>query len=130
MTDTPRSIDKDFVVLSPEKEATVEPFDPGLYQRLDRNYDNFRGHELISCHEFSQDWGMWEVHPNGDEIVILLKGEVTFVLQLDEGEKSVCLDREGAYVIVPRNVWHTARTTVASKLLFITPGEGTQHRDG
>jgi hypothetical protein len=34
----------------------------------------------------------------------------------------------GSYVVVPKGVWHTARTSVATRMLFVTPGEGTENR--
>lgn len=128
MIENKRSIDTEFVVMRPDKNATVERFDAELYTRLDRDYDGFKGHELISCHFFSEDWPSWEIHPNGDEVVILLSGEVTMVLALAEGEQAISLEEQGSYVIVPANIWHTARTNSGAKLLFITPGEGTQHK--
>jgi len=121
-------IDTDFVVLSADKRATVEHWDEGLYERLDSKYDSFAGHELISCHSFDSDWPSWGIHPRGDEIVILLSGRATFLLQTESGEESVELSEAGEYVIVPRNTWHTAKTPVASRMLFITPGEGTRNR--
>lgn len=124
-----RSIHDHFIVLSPDKQASIESCDSGLYQRLDDNYAGFAGHELVSCHTFSEDWPSWEVHPKGDEIVMLLSGRVTFILELDDEEKAVELTKQGAYVIVPRGVWHTATVSEPSTVLFITPGEGTQHRD-
>lgn len=128
MTATVRSIETDFVVLSPGKRATVEPADAGLYERLDADYGAFSGHELIACHSFDGDWPTWEIHPHGDEVVILLSGDITLVLLQDEGEVGMQLSEPGSFVIVPANTWHTARTTVATKLLFITPGEGTRNR--
>lgn len=129
MSKLARSLEKNFVVVSPDKKATVESVDAKLYERLNSNYNGFKGHDLISCYEFNQDWSTWEIHPNGDEIVVLLSGKATFVLQLDEGNKSIQLQKEGAYVIVPKNVWHTLKTNVKTKVLFITPGEGTQNKD-
>lgn len=125
----PLFIETDFAVMGPDKTVHVEHVDEDLYSRLEARYNGFAGHELISCHTFSADWGSWEVHPNGDEIVVLLSGEVTFVLQLADGNVPVHLDRQGQYVVVPQGVWHTARTEAEAKLLFITPGEGTQHRE-
>lgn len=124
-----RSIHEHFIVLSPDKRASIEACDAGLYQRLDDNYDGFAGHELVSCHTFSEDWSSWEVHPKGDEIVMLLTGRLTFILETDGGERPVELTESGAYVIVPRGVWHTAMVSEPATVLFITPGEGTQHRD-
>lgn len=122
------SITKEFVVIDASKRATLETADAGLYGRLGANYAGFKACELISCHQFASDWDTWEIHPHGDEVVILLAGQVTFVLQLDGGETSVSLQEEGDYVVVPKDVWHTARTSTQSKLLFITPGEGTQNK--
>lgn len=124
-----RNMTSEFVVLNPDKDASIEPADAMLYQRLGENYQDFKGHELIATHVFESDWGMWEMHPHGDEIVTLISGEITFKLKLADGEQSVTLSEAGAYVIVPRGVWHTANTSVKSTVLFITPGQGTQHSD-
>lgn len=124
-----RSLTKEFVVLNPSQQASVELADAGLYQRLDEQYDDFKGHDLVACHEFTQDWQSWEMHPKGDEVVVLLSGKVTLVLQLEGGNQSLTLDRQGDYVIVPQGVWHTAKINEAAKLMFITPGEGTINSD-
>lgn len=125
----PLSINHDFVVISPEKKVSIETHDETLYPRLDKTYNGFVGHELISCFEFDSDWTSWEVHPHGDEIVMLMSGRITLVLQLESGESSLELSGQGQYAIVPQGVWHTAKISVASKVLFITPGQGTQHKD-
>lgn len=122
------SLKKDFVVLDATKKATLEPCDGTLYQRLDRDYNGFSGCELISYHEFTTDWPSWEKHPHGDEIVILLSGHMTFVLESADGDREVELTTPGDYVVVPADVWHTARAHESSRMLFVTPGEGTEHR--
>ena len=71
---------------------------------------------------------MWEMHPNGDEIVSLLSGSVTFLLQEAQGTQTIELDKNGEYVLVRKGTWHTAKTRGACRMLFLTPGEGTQHR--
>lgn len=124
-----RNMTNQFVVLSPEKDANIETADATLYQRLGEHYQDFKGHELIASHVFESDWGMWEMHPHGDEIVTLISGEITFVLSLPEGEESVTLIEPADYVVVPKGVWHTAKTSVKSNVLFITPGQATQHSD-
>jgi hypothetical protein len=40
----------------------------------------------------------------------------------------VRLNVPGSYVLIPRATWHTAKVHIPSSVLFITPGEGTQHR--
>lgn len=71
---------------------------------------------------------MWERHPAGEELVMLLSGAATVVLEEAGQERIVQLSDPGAYVLVPQNVWHTARTSVPTTMLFLTPGAGTEHR--
>lgn len=83
---------------------------------------------LMTAFTFSEPWTTWERHPAGEELVMLLSGDATFVLEEGDGHRTVRLSSPGAYVLVPANTWHTARTTVPSTLLFLTPGAGTEHR--
>lgn len=120
-------IAKEFVVVDPSSRAHVEACDETLYQRIDQNYDGFKGHQLVSCHSFDADWPTWEIHPHGDEIVMLMSGRATLVLRVGDEDKTLSLDKAGSYVIVPMNTWHTAKTDVATTMLFITPGQETKN---
>lgn len=124
----PFDIAQEFVVLSPDKKATPVALTPDLYERLDVDFGSFKGHELIACHEFSGNWPSWEIHPHGDEIVVLLSGAATFLLEVEGGHRNVEMSQAGQYVIVPKGTWHTAHIRKQAKLLFITPGEGTENR--
>lgn len=75
---------------------------------------------------FTEDWPTWEIHPAGDELVVLLAGKVDMVLRLADGDRVVPLEHRGA-VVVPRGTWHTARVHAPSEMLFVTPGEGTEN---
>lgn len=50
-------------------------------------------------------------------------------IEQDDGEQAIPLSEPGAYAIAPRGLWHTAKVSEPSRLLFITPGEGTEHRE-
>jgi quercetin dioxygenase-like cupin family protein len=50
------------------------------------------------------------------------------VLEESGRERVVHLTEPGSYVLVPMNVWHTARTDAPATMLFLTPGSGTEHR--
>ncbi len=116
-----------FAVLKPDLSVDTVAPSPTLYERLNADYGGFKGHTLVSVHEFGEPWGSWERHPAGDEVVVLLSGRVTFRIRLDQDEARVELSTPGAYVVIPCGQWHTAETQVPARLLFITPGEGTQH---
>ena len=122
-------LNKTFTVMTPALEAVAVAVSPSLYEDLDKNFDHFKRHILISTYSFDNDWPTWEIHPEGDEIVCLLSGQTELVLKEADGERSISLDAAGTYVIVPRGTWHTARTKDTYQLLFITPGEGTENRE-
>ena len=69
----------------------------------------------------------WEMHPDGDEFLILLSGRIDLVLDEGEQERTVNL-RAGKAYIVPRGVWHRQLVREPSELLFFTPGPRTEHR--
>lgn len=116
-----------FAVLKPDLSVDMVRVSPGIYEELDARFDNFRSHVLISIHEFDSDWNVWERHPAGDEVVVLLSGAARMALRVATGEEVVELAEPGSCVVVPRNAWHTAYVTVKTSMLFITPGEGTQN---
>jgi len=82
---------------------------------------------LVSLYTFSESWDVWEMHPKGAEVVVCTAGEITLIQETDGGESRVHLS-VGEYVINPPGVWHTADVTGSATALFITAGEGTEHR--
>ncbi|ANO52021.1 cupin domain-containing protein [Woeseia oceani] len=117
-----------FVVVDPELSATVLPVDETFWQDLDKRYGTFAGHSLISAYRFTTDWPTWERHPEGDEIVCLLAGSADLLLHEAGGERRVSLSEAGAFVVVPKGTWHTAKVSEMATMLFVTPGEGTENR--
>ena len=105
----------------PVTETFWQELAGGAYPQLEQG-------RLMSAYTFSEPWAVWECHPAGEELVMLLSGSATLVLQEPQGEREVLLDTAGAYVLVPRGVWHTARTAVPATMLFLTPGSGTEHK--
>lgn len=105
----------------PVSDTFWQELSAGRHPQLDQG-------RLMSAFTFSEPWAMWERHPAGEELVMLLSGSATVVLEEAEGERVVVLDTPGSYVLVPSNIWHTARTTVPTTMLFLTPGAGTEHR--
>ena len=117
------------LILGPRGHATPKRVDQDFYSELDAEFDGFAGHLLVSKHECSEPWGVWEIHPKGDEIVYLLFGDVDFVFLSAGAERAVRLSQPGSYVIVPEGTWHTARPHERSAMLFVTAGEGTRHSE-
>lgn len=71
---------------------------------------------------------MWERHPAGDEMLCVLEGRVVLTLaDADGAETDVLLDTRRS-AVVPRNVWHRLHVACPGKILFVTPGHGSEHR--
>jgi len=112
-------------------DTSIEPLhvDDTFWPRLMSGALGTFHHEyLVTTFGYDKNWPNWEMHPNGDEIVLLLDGRTTMVLEIDGREQRIDLAVSGGYVLVPRGTWHTARTSTPCRMLFITAGEGTQHR--
>lgn len=67
------------------------------------------------------------MHPEGDELLYLLSGEIDVLLEESAGDRVVRL-RGGEGCLVPRGVWHRLILKEPSDLLFVTPPRGTRLR--
>lgn len=83
---------------------------------------------LVSQYTFTEDWTSWEMHPAGDEVVICTHGGLVLVQELADGSIAETPLAAGEYAINPAGVWHTADVAESATAIFITAGEGTQHR--
>ena len=115
-----------FVYLPDGPAATLLPVTPDFWEELEARED-LAGGRLVSAYRFEADWASWERHPAGDELVVQLSGAVDFVLDENGRERVVELRGRGA-LLVPRGLWHTARVLEPSEALFVTRGDGTEHR--
>jgi mannose-6-phosphate isomerase-like protein (cupin superfamily) len=80
---------------------------------------------VVDCEE---TWGRWERHPDGDELVYAVSGEVTFHLEDADGSRRMDL-RGGEGGLVPKGAWHRAEIHQPARLLFVTPTPArTEHR--
>jgi quercetin dioxygenase-like cupin family protein len=83
---------------------------------------------LVGLHDFTADWGSWERHPAGEEVVVCVAGAVTLHQELADGSTSSIDLGPGEYAVNPPGVWHTADIADHATCLFITPGLGTENR--
>jgi mannose-6-phosphate isomerase-like protein (cupin superfamily) len=65
--------------------------------------------------------GPWEMHPDTDELLFALEGEVTIELFDPAGNELVPLDA-GSLVVVPRSRWHRHVDARSLVELYYTPG--------
>ena len=136
MTDDTIDLLKNYLLLEPDGAAVLlpgggdfwsqlmsgNPTDPGIRQLIGSEHGR-----LLSALSMGADWKNWEMHPAGDEMLFMLEGKATFVLDLSDGLKEVALN-PGRLLVIPKGVWHTAKVSEPARLLAITTGQGTQHR--
>lgn len=128
---TARSLKDSFVHLGLGATAVPQPPFSGLewYEGYGaRHGDDGSEGRLVSQHTFSESWPSWEMHPNGSEVVICTAGEMILTHEFPDGARSSLTLRQGEYAINPPGVWHIADVESAATAIFITAGEGTQHR--
>lgn len=125
----PRNLESTYVVMDRQLDASTVDVTETIWSDLAANFDNFAGRTLIASFSFVEDWPTWEVHPHGDEVVCLVSGDVDMILDGEDGEERVRLTEPGAFVVVPKGSWHTAKVHAPTTMIFVTPGEGTENRE-
>lgn len=136
MADETIDLSQNYLLLEPDGAAVLLPgggdfwsqlmsgdaTDPGIRRLMGSEYGR-----LLSLLPMNTDWTNWEMHPAGDEILFMLDGKATFLLDLPDGLREVALSA-GRLLVIPKGVWHTAKVSEPARLLAITAGRGTQHR--
>lgn len=82
---------------------------------------------LVCVFETKEPWSSWEIHPEGDEVVIVLRGRASFIQQIDGQERTVVVGPNEA-IVNPAGTPHTADVIEPFTALYITPCPGTHHR--
>jgi quercetin dioxygenase-like cupin family protein len=83
---------------------------------------------LVSLFTFAEPWTTWEMHPNGHEAVVCIRGSMTLHQEHPDGTTQTITLGPGQYLINDPGVWHTADVDGEATALFVTAGEGTQVR--
>jgi hypothetical protein len=95
---------------------------------VERHGDDGIEGRLVSMHSFTESWDMWEMHPNGSEVVLCTAGGLTLHQERADGTSATVTLTPGQYAINDAGTWHTADVQGPTTALFITAGWGTQHR--
>ena len=127
----PRRLADSFIHLGLGASAVPQPPFDGLdwYEAYgERHGGDGREGRLVSQHTFTESWPSWEMHPVGDEVVICTAGELVLTQEFPDGRRETLALAAGDYAINPPGVWHIADVEGEASAIFITAGEGTQHR--
>lgn len=104
----------------------VEPIDDAFWATIGERSELHRGRLMVTA-EMNSSWERWERHPHADEVVGLLSGRATLIV--DTGEAAVRSDVGPAqFVVVPQGAWHTLDVAEPGVYFTVTWGEGTEGR--
>ncbi|HYR66167.1 MAG TPA: cupin domain-containing protein [Reyranella sp.] len=120
------SLDSTYIHLRPDDSALAIEGGAKFWAGVEGRHDLDHGRLMGSTGQ-NADWNHWERHPAGDEILVLLSGELELVLDTERGEERASL-KAGQTFIVPKGVWHRGIVKKPGQLMFLTPGSGTEHR--
>lgn len=115
-----------YVQLADGPRATPIDVDENFWSTIDQRKE-LHGGRLVMAFEMSADWDHWEMHPQGDELLILSKGSMELVYEENDREKRLKMRAPQSF-IVPAGVWHRALVSEPSTLLTVTRGSGTRHK--
>lgn len=92
-----------------------------------RHSDDGPEGRLVTMYTFSESWDVWEMHPQGSEVVLCTAGSIELVQEIDGVEVATTVTA-GEYAVNLPGTWHTANVEDSATALFITAGLGTEHR--
>ena len=65
----------------------------------------------------------WEMHPDCDELLHAIDGEIEIEILPDGGgESTKAVLKPGWYLVVPKGCWHRQYMRTAAKEFYVTPG--------
>ena len=64
--------------------------------------------------------GVWERHPNGDEIVQIIDGTTTLYV-ISDGRSEAFTLSAGAFAVIPQGAWHRFESEDGVSLMTATP---------
>lgn len=84
--------------------------------------------QVLSVFTYSETWDYQERHPDGEELAIVLAGNVDFLVDGGHDETPIHIG-SGSGWVVPAGIWHRVQPRELSKILFVTPvPKRTEHR--
>jgi mannose-6-phosphate isomerase-like protein (cupin superfamily) len=125
-TAAPLDLRRTYLHFDGQGGAAPIPVTPDFWPEVTAGTRTYDG-RLVTAFHLTEDMEHWEMHPEGDEVLILLSGAVEVVLDAGQGEERLAL-AAGQACVVPRGAWHRIVVREAGDLIFVTWGAGTRHR--
>jgi mannose-6-phosphate isomerase-like protein (cupin superfamily) len=82
---------------------------------------------LMSAFMMEKDLPMWELHHNGEEVLVMMSGNIDVIFEIEGQPRTLTLGA-GQACVVPRKTWHTIKVKEPGQLLALSFVHGTEHR--
>jgi len=107
--------------------AVPVPLTPSFWHDLATGALALPGGWLMMSSDVSEDMGHWEMHPNGEEMLICLSGAMRVIEEVNGAERETVLPA-GHVHAVKHGLWHRICVEAPGRMMHLTWGEGTEHR--
>src|SRR5438132_589758 len=97
-------------------KVVLLPVGPDFWATIDDNPNV--GSTLVSMSVGQGDWAHWEMHPEGDEVLVLIDGTQRIIFDRDGREEAHDMT-PGRTLLVPARVWHRAVNQRNARVLFM-----------
>ena len=93
-----------------------------LTQRANKSLGSFND-ASIGIGRYLAGSSPWERHNNGDELLLVIDGEVKIEILERSGESWDCSLKQGTLFIVPKGKWHQLTASDPVNIFYISPSE-------
>jgi len=101
--------------LPPPREVTTAEEDAAAFPKLAAF-----GSGGVYVGRFAGDSSPWEFHPDADELLHVLDGELEVTVLTADGSKQVAV-KAGCFFVVPEGHWHHVSARPTATLLAVSP---------
>lgn len=123
---TTHDLERTYVHLGAGPEVALIGVTPDFWETIGERTALQIG-RLVTGLSMDSDWAVWEMHPAGDEVIVLTDGSAH--VYIDGGGAVTEFDVTAPeFFVVPTGAWHTMDARGPARMIVVTWGEGTQHR--
>ena len=101
--------------------------DDRFWQTIDQR-DDLEAGRLVMAGVMIEDWDIWEMHPDGAEVILVTEGAVRVHTDVEGEDEPITVVRAPELVVMPAGTWHTMDVIESARVVTMTWGAGTQHR--
>lgn len=125
----PIDLTETYVHLEPGPGVGIIDVDDRFWQTVGERTELDSG-RLVMAGETTADWDHWEMHPDGDELIMVARGSVRIHVDVPDGPTPAApVVLEAPHLVsMPAGAWHTMDVIEPALVVTITWGAGTQHR--